>query len=276
MMRVPGTGSEASLGGSAWNAGTDFRDRCLRICDAVKVALGPDAITFEFPVDAAVVPDYYNIITEPICFQEIRRKLALGAQPGGYRTPQDFYDDVHRLWTNCTKYNGRNSLVGKMGSRGEAKFEECWAGSGFDGGRHRRATAGIAAAKFEPNETTSEKKPKKSQYDGFKRNGKRLQKHQDFYNQEMPREQMEKLAEFLGDIGESDLEGVIGIIKDLEPERIGGGGDSEIELSFDDMQNPTLWRLYEYMKEVERRRKGLTNGNLHAVDSDDDSEESDG
>jgi hypothetical protein len=70
--------------------------------------------------------------------------------------------------------------------------------------------------------------------------------------------------------------GVIGIIKDLEPERIGGGGDSEIELSFDDMANPTLWRLYEYMKEVERRRKGLTNGNLHAVDSDDDSEESDG
>jgi hypothetical protein len=37
--------------------------------------------------------------------------------------------------------------------------------------------------------------------------GWQLQKHQDFYNQEMPREQMEKLAEFLGDIGESDLEG---------------------------------------------------------------------
>ncbi len=69
--------------------------------------------------------------------------------------------------------------------------------------------------------------------------------------------------------------GVIGIIKELEPERI-GAVDSEIELSFDDMANPTLWRLDEYMKEIERKRKGLTNGNLHAVDSDDDSEESDG
>jgi hypothetical protein len=69
-----------------------FRDRCLGICDAVKVALGPDAITFKFSVDAAVVLHYYNIIMEPICFQEVRRKLGLGAQPGGYRTPQDFYD----------------------------------------------------------------------------------------------------------------------------------------------------------------------------------------
>jgi hypothetical protein len=55
--------------------------------------------------------------------------------------------------------------------------------------------------------------------------------------------------------------GVIAIIKELEPELMGNAA-SEIMLSFDELQSPTLWRLYEYMKEVERRRQGpgLTTG----------------
>jgi hypothetical protein len=70
-----------------------------------------------------------------------------------------------------------NSLVGKVASRGEAKFEECWVASGFDGGRNCRDTARIAAAmaalKFEPDETTSEKKAQ-MQSDGIKGNGKQV------------------------------------------------------------------------------------------------------
>lgn len=82
--------------------------------------------------------------------------------------------DVRLLWANCAKYNGPGTPIRRLGARGEAKFDELWASSGFDTARHRRATAGIAAAKYEPNDEVGEKRPKKNGYDQFKRNGKRV------------------------------------------------------------------------------------------------------
>lgn len=71
----------------------DFREKCLQLCNAMNEFLGKqDAGIFEYPVDALTTPDYYNIVKEPICFQDVRKKLALGAQAGGYAGPQDFYN----------------------------------------------------------------------------------------------------------------------------------------------------------------------------------------
>lgn len=66
------------------------------------------------------------------------------------------------VWANCLKYNGTQALVGKAGLKGQTIFEQLWAGSGFsDDARARRATAGVAAPKYEPAAGIPEKKPKK-------------------------------------------------------------------------------------------------------------------
>jgi hypothetical protein len=87
-------GSEVSLGGGgSWHAGMDFREKCRRIVDHILNYLGEkDAYVFDVPVDGRAVLDYYSVITEPICFQDIKKKLNLGAAPKGYQSPQEFYD----------------------------------------------------------------------------------------------------------------------------------------------------------------------------------------
>lgn len=43
------------------------------------------------------------------------------------------------MWINCALYNKKETPVAKIGSRGDAKFEQLWAASGYDqGGRRRR------------------------------------------------------------------------------------------------------------------------------------------
>ena len=66
------------------------------------------------------------------------------------------------VWSNCVKYNGATSPVGKVGVKGQNLFEQLWAGSGLsDEARTRRTTAGVAAPKYEPAAGVPEKKSKK-------------------------------------------------------------------------------------------------------------------
>lgn len=65
------------------------------------------------------------------------------------------------------------------------------------------------------------------------------------------------------------------LLREYEPQRFSDGGSGEVELAFDEMEVSTLWRLEEYMREYQSKQQEATNGNLHAVDEDDDSEESD-
>ena len=47
------------------------------------------------------------------------------------------------MWENCFKFNKKDTYVGKVGSKADEKFEQLWAGSGYDqGGRRRRVTGG--------------------------------------------------------------------------------------------------------------------------------------
>ena len=56
------------------------------------------------------------------------------------------------MWENCFKFNKKDTYVGKVGSKADEKFEQLWAGSGYDqGGRRRRVTGGVAAHRYEPD-----------------------------------------------------------------------------------------------------------------------------
>lgn len=82
--------------------------------------------------------------------------------------------DMRQVWINCALFNHKDTIVGKIGSRADAKFEQLWAASGYDqGGRRRRVTGGIAAHKYEPSLDPEPKPPARRTSSG-QRNGRRV------------------------------------------------------------------------------------------------------
>lgn len=67
---------------------------------------------FHEPVDADKldIPDYYEVVAEPMDLGTVKNKLNMNK----YRHVQEFIDDVHLVFSNCIKYNGEDSSVGKM------------------------------------------------------------------------------------------------------------------------------------------------------------------
>ena len=68
---------------------------------------------FHNPVDAdkLEIPDYYEVVTEPMDFGTIKNKLNSNQYKGGM---QEFIEDINLTFNNCIKYNGEDSSVGKM------------------------------------------------------------------------------------------------------------------------------------------------------------------
>ncbi|CAG8512732.1 16445_t:CDS:1 [Dentiscutata erythropus] len=82
------------------------------------------AYPFYEPVDAEKlgVPDYYNIISNPMDLSTINRRL----ESGHYSNTDEFESDIRLMFQNCYTYNGRGSEVFNMGKMLEAVFDKKW------------------------------------------------------------------------------------------------------------------------------------------------------
>lgn len=71
----------------------------------------PNAFIFYEPVDHVKlnIPDYPDIIKQPMDFGTIKQKLAANM----YLKLQDFLHDVQLVFENCILYNGESSSVSK-------------------------------------------------------------------------------------------------------------------------------------------------------------------
>ena len=68
---------------------------------------------FTNPVDpiALNIPDYDNIVKNPMCLSFIKQKL----KENKYERIQDFMSDMELVFYNCRLYNGTESSVGRIG-----------------------------------------------------------------------------------------------------------------------------------------------------------------
>lgn len=244
-----GPPSPSSQNVSSWH-GTDFKEKCNGILRQVTTGLGADHQWFAVPVNSAAVPDYYSIITQPMDLGKVQKRLSSDR----YNSPKEFCEDMRLIWTNCLKYNGPTSIVGRVGLKGQAIFEQLWAGSGFsDEARARRATAGVAAPKYEPAVGIPEKKPKKlaNGQPSKKARGSAKSKgglarmrssasHHSYSNRPMDRERKQVLAETVQNLDESQIEAVMQLLREAGVPQSETG---ECELDFDVMDNSVLWEL---------------------------------
>ena len=93
-----------------------------------------DARPFLFPVDVVAmnIPHYPEIVTHPMDFASIERKLNFSnpAKPDPnpenprYQTADQFIADVRLVFTNCVKFNGPEHAISLMGRRVEELFDK--------------------------------------------------------------------------------------------------------------------------------------------------------
>lgn len=98
----------------------EFTEKCLSI---VNMLLGTDeAWLFRDPVDPKELnlPDYFEIITEPMDLGLVKRKLL----EGSYKKVEFFAREVRLVFSNAILYNGEDSDVGKMAVAMKKLFEE--------------------------------------------------------------------------------------------------------------------------------------------------------
>lgn len=79
---------------------------------------------FERPYEEDEFPGYDSIIELPICLRDVRNRVSRD----GYRTPEDFEDDVLRIFDNCIQYSGHhyNPLYNKYAESGQKAFRKVY------------------------------------------------------------------------------------------------------------------------------------------------------
>jgi len=105
---------------------------CLSALRQVKKS--KDAKPFLYPVDhiAMNIPHYYSIITHPMDFSTIERKLNASnpvkpdPNPSNprYNTADEFIADVRLIFSNCVTFNGPDHQITHMGKRIEEMFDK--------------------------------------------------------------------------------------------------------------------------------------------------------
>jgi hypothetical protein len=80
------------------------------------------AIVFHEPVDPILfnIPDYLEVIKNPMDFATIKSKLAKYV----YKSPSEFIGDVELVFTNCIIYNGENSDYGVIAKGLKEEFRK--------------------------------------------------------------------------------------------------------------------------------------------------------
>ena len=96
----------------------------LRYCTTILKGLKrhPQSLPFQVPVDpvALNIPDYFDIIKNPMDLSTISKKL----EAGEYATADDFIANVRLMLSNCFAYNHPDSQVSKMGHSLEKYFNQ--------------------------------------------------------------------------------------------------------------------------------------------------------
>mmetsp|Transcript_15954 Transcript_15954/g.41384 ORF Transcript_15954/g.41384 Transcript_15954/m.41384 type:complete len:482 (+) Transcript_15954:131-1576(+) len=123
---------------AGWEQGKDARFRYMLVIDGVSCPPTPDNLQkfmhtalhvmrnnedswpFHDPVDANDVPDYYEIIKDPVDMKLIEARLKTKCY---YITLDIFTADFKRMFSNCRIYNAAETIYAKLSLKLEAFFE---------------------------------------------------------------------------------------------------------------------------------------------------------
>uniref|UniRef100_A0A383VNB0 Bromo domain-containing protein n=1 Tax=Tetradesmus obliquus TaxID=3088 RepID=A0A383VNB0_TETOB len=208
-----------------------------------------------FPTIAA---DYYSRIPQPMTFQMIEQRI----RGGVYQNAQQFADDMRLLVSNCKMYNPTPTDPVRLAvlRLGEV-FEQQWIASGLcaEAQRAKRANAGIAAPKFEPEEydgMAGGPKPHRSGGDKRPPEGGlgRLQSHEvSSYREEeveqhaIPEDVLQEVAGQLQELGQENLQVALGKFNEGV---VSYDEEGEVELDLERVDYASLMEVDAYIRQL--------------------------
>lgn len=68
---------------------------------------------FQKPVSQDEVPDYYNVITEPMDLETMEKRL----EEDAYSSPEEFIRDAKLIYNNCRRYNNESTSYWKNANK---------------------------------------------------------------------------------------------------------------------------------------------------------------
>lgn len=255
-----------------------------------------NACLFLEPVDAAAIPDYYEVITHPMDFLTIKQSL----ESKGYETPLEFASDIRQVFANCKIYNTPDSVEAGMGLDVEADFERRWVNSKisdkWEQELMRRDTEETEIANTpvrEPERPTPSKTAKtptpKPGGSSLKRKTPSSARDANDTSRPMTFEEKRALSTALEQLPADKLGRVVEIIQ--ESDALGDDDKEELELDIDLLDPETLWKLQRYAsgclkptKKVRKQAPGMTSqkdpepsiGSMPTNGNDDEPESSSG
>ena len=117
---------QTTLSLAQWNVCVSILKRLKRM---------PETREFRKPVDPVRwnIPDYYQVVRQPMDLSTIERKLNLSnpsaywvtinSQFDRYLSAEDFEYDIRLIFTNCAMYNGEGHELTLVGKQVEAVFD---------------------------------------------------------------------------------------------------------------------------------------------------------
>jgi hypothetical protein len=96
---------------------------------------GETALLFGAPVDLAVLPDYADVVAQPVDLGTVASELARSINSRGrYSSASDVRSDVLLMYDNCHLYNAgpADQPVRDLADRSKALFEQLWQRAGLD------------------------------------------------------------------------------------------------------------------------------------------------
>jgi hypothetical protein len=82
-------------------------ERCRKVLE--KLWEDPYSSSFQHPVDTDLYDDYLDIVTTPMCLQDVLTKLEAGVYKNQYINK--FANDMRLIWNNCKIYNLHKSQI---------------------------------------------------------------------------------------------------------------------------------------------------------------------
>lgn len=240
----------------------NFLPKCREVLHRVYHAIDSQGFIFGFPARDVfyrpvsetfpnIAPDYYRKISRPVTLREIEHRIATES----YSNALQFADDFRQLVNNCKTYNPMPDDPVRLACLKMSEvFEQQWIASGLcaEATRQKRATAGIAAPKFEPEEYDAMQAPKRS---GDKRDDlRRMQSHEvssyreeEVDQHEIPQEVLAEVAEKLQELQPANLEVALGKFNEGV---VTYDAEGEVELDLEKVDYNSLMEVDAYIREV--------------------------
>ncbi|TVU12753.1 hypothetical protein EJB05_46409 [Eragrostis curvula] len=265
--KKPGSGGRKAGGGSRGGHSRGMPD-LMRQFGAILREITSDKLAWPFlkPVDvvALQLDDYHTIISEPMDFSTIEKKME-GKDGTKYNSIREICSDVRLIFTNAMKYNDEQNEIHLMAKTLLEKFEEKWVHflPKVESEEKRQKEESKDAAPTNTSREASIAKIAKDTDEELNAINKQLEELRKMVVQrcrKMTTDEKRKLGAGLCHLPPDDLSKALEIVAQENPSFQTKA--EEVDLDMDAQSETTLWRLKFFVREALERQANVASGKV--------------